>query len=186
MNYIVLDDLPIIITKVQNHKNIKARLLELIDEMPNSAIDSTNCSVSDKITKSDWLLDDSFPRPYLDFIKPTMIDLITEAFKSFNSVGLAFTKFWFQQYKNGDIHDWHVHSGCHFTNVYFIELPDTKFKTEIQNWNRKKLIDLDISEGTIVTFPSMLYHRSPKNYSTDRKTIISFNVDLVSSGNTYV
>lgn len=182
MNQVFFDDMPLLITKMPGHRNFKDHLLDLIDQMPNVSIDSTNCTAAnDHITKSDWNLPEEFPRAYLDFIKPRIIEVMTESLRPFKFNGIAFTKFWFQQYVNGDLHDWHVHSSCHWTNVYYIELPDKNFKTEIQNWNRTKLIDFDIEEGDMIMFPSYLYHRSPRYHSTQRKTIMSFNLDLLSS-----
>jgi hypothetical protein len=38
---------------------------------------------------------------------------------------------------------------------------------------------LDLNEGDLLTFPAYLYHRSPLNISDNRKTIISFNSDVL-------
>lgn len=187
MTNVFLDDLPLIVSRVPDYRNFKDYLLDLIDQMPNLSIDSTNCSAkNDQIKKSDWNLPLEHPRPYLDFIKPKLIETVTESFHSLNLDLIQFHNFWFQQYHNEDLHDWHVHQNCHFANVFFLELPDTDYKTQIQNFNRRKIIDYNVSEGDILTFPSFLYHRSPKNYSTLRKTIISFNFTLTSSTGNYV
>jgi len=181
MTQIFLNESPLIITKMPDHESFKDHLLSLIDEMPHASIDNTNCTADDRITKSDWNIPDEFPRKYLNFIGPKITEVMTDSLKILNYSGLSFTKIWFQQYVVGDIHNWHVHAGCHFTNVYFVELPDKNFKTEIQTCDRSKIIDFDAEEGDIITFPSYLYHRSPRYHSTTRKTIISFNADLLSS-----
>jgi hypothetical protein len=177
---ISLEKFPIIISTVANHTDIKNKLLMLIDEMPNNALVYNDPSIVDKISKTDWNLPNDAERKYLDFIKPVIVDTIFDSFKDLKPEGLAFTKFWFQQYSRSDTHDWHVHMRCHWTSVYFVELPDSNVKTEIQNTNRNFLIDYDAKEGDIVTFPSFLYHRSPPNFSVGRKTIISFNTNFVS------
>jgi hypothetical protein len=167
---------PMFISKLEGHDEHKEYLLSLIDQMPQSSI-----KANDIISKTDWNLDENVDQPYLNFIKPKLVEHITKTFQPFNYSGISFTKFWFQQYTNGDTHKWHVHSSCHFTNVYFLELPDPSFRTEIHTWNRSRTIDYKVKEGDVITFPSIFYHRSPINYSKLKKTIISFNVDLLSS-----
>ena len=53
---------------------------------------------------------------------------------------------WFQQYNVGGFHDWHVHPRCHFTNVYYLELPDTNLVTEIKNMASDAKLDLNIKD----------------------------------------
>jgi hypothetical protein len=84
---------------------------------------------------------------------------------------------WFQQYTNNDFHDWHLHNEVNYTNVYYLELPDKDEKTQIYNILDNTIIDIDIKEGDLVTFPSHLIHRS-KPLQSKRKTIISFNSDF--------
>jgi len=81
---------------------------------------------------------------------------------------------WFQQYKEGDEHDWHNHPHTQFSNVYFLELPSTNMKTEFATHP-----DINVSEGDVITFPAHLVHRSKPNQSNKRKTIISFNSSFI-------
>jgi hypothetical protein len=80
---------------------------------------------------------------------------------------------WFQQYTKSEGHEWHTHAKTNFTNVYFVELPSTSLGTEILNYQK-----LDLKEGDLLTLPGHVYHRSPKNFTNERKTIISFNSDF--------
>ena len=41
-----------------------------------------------------------------------------------NSLDLIVQNIWYQQYNSNDEHDWHTHTGSHYTNIYFVELPD--------------------------------------------------------------
>jgi hypothetical protein len=86
---------------------------------------------------------------------------------------------WFQQYSENSEHTWHNHSRTQFTNIYFLELPDTKYKTEICGLNGK-LIEYEAEEGEILTMPAFLLHRSKPNGSK-RKTILSFNTNYQSA-----
>ena len=58
--------------------------------------------------------------------------------------------------------------------MYFVELPDSKYSIEILGLN-DKLINLDIKEGDIITFPSWLQRRSVPNRGTKNNTIININ-----------
>ena len=80
---------------------------------------------------------------------------------------------WFQQYYANAAHHWHNHSDCQFTNVYFLELPNEDYKTEIIGLEGE-LFSYEAKEGQMITFPSYLQHRSKPN-GNGRKTIISFN-----------
>ena len=82
---------------------------------------------------------------------------------------------WFQQYKKSNIHPWHVHSG-QFVGVYYVELPDDCPKTELVCPWDNKVISVDVKEGDILIFPSMIIHRAPEVINDSRKTIISWNL----------
>jgi hypothetical protein len=169
---------PVIVSRLVQHDQVKEQLLTLIDEMPTSCIDHDN-GLDDVISKTDWNLDDTVREKYLDLVKPILISHTVDEFKKFNSTGIAFGNFWFQQYNHLDTHDWHIHGKCHWTNVYFLELPDKNLKTQIQNFDRSSLINYQATEGDVVSFPSFLYHKSPVNNTLFRKTIISFNTNYV-------
>jgi hypothetical protein len=166
---------PVVVSTLPQHSTVKKQLLELIDKLPESRTDDCYANIS----KTDWNIDETAEEEYLKIIKPILISHIAEEFEKFNSRGIAFGKFWFQQYGHLDTHSWHIHENCHWTNVYFLELPDQKLKTQIQNFNRTGLIDYSAKEGDIVSFPSFLHHKSPINNTTFRKTIISFNTNYV-------
>jgi hypothetical protein len=104
----------------------------------------------------------------------------TNTFKNhYNFEGIQLVSMWFQQYNIGGFHDWHVHPYCHFTNIYFVELPDSKLTTQIKNpFNNHSIMDVVVNEGDILTFPSFFSHSSPLT-ETNRKTIISFNINII-------
>ena len=79
---------------------------------------------------------------------------------------------WFQQYEKDSYHQWHNHEGANFTNVYFLELPDSKFKTKIKVGD--EIIEYEAEEGDLISFPAYLLHTSEKN-GDGRKTVIAFN-----------
>lgn len=84
---------------------------------------------------------------------------------------------WFNQYKTGDRQGWHTHPTVSTSNIYYVDLPDKKYSTEY--YINGEVVQLDVKEGDLVTFPSYLMHRSP--LIRDRgvsKTIISFGFSL--------
>ena len=85
--------------------------------------------------------------------------------------------FWYQQYEHGDYHDWHLHPSVLFSSVYYLELPEGTSKTEFKT--PQQTFSIDIKEGEILTFPSFFFHRSAINKSTQRKTIIASNWDVL-------
>ena len=164
---------PIVVSKLKRHDEIKHMLLQLLEQMPSSNIKTAR----DNITKTDWHLHDALKETYLNFVKPILTDHIYREFEQFNVPALKIENFWFQQYENSDTHDWHIHGGSHWSNVYFLELPDNKLKTQIVNFNNNQLIDYEAIEGDVVSFPAMLYHRSPINDTRFRKSVIAFNME---------
>ena len=164
--------------KKKEHTKIKDQVLTLIANMPVSEIKNDN-GLDDVISKTDWKLEDDVREPYLKVVRPLLVSHIFQEFKQLNVKGIEFGNFWFQQYNQSDTHEWHIHGKCHWTNVYFLELPDVNLKTEIRNFNNSELIEYSASEGDVISFPSFLYHRSPVNNTAQQKTIISFNTNYV-------
>jgi hypothetical protein len=88
------------------------------------------------------------------------------------------TNFWFQQYTNNDLHDWHYHGDSNISFIYYVELPDSKYSTEFFDIESREIFKPEVSEGDIIVFPSHIPHRSPRIESNTRKTIISWNMSL--------
>lgn len=154
------------ITKINNYQEVNKKLIFLINKIPNNSLLGKN----DSISHTDWNLPRETKREYLEYfleiIKPYMLKIANELKSKTCHIDNA----WFQQYKKNNVHQWHTHAKCQFTNVYFVELPLSSLGTEILDQEKLKL-----KEGDLLTFPSYFYHRSPINLTNKRKTIISFN-----------
>ena len=86
---------------------------------------------------------------------------------------------WFQQYEKNSFHEWHTHTQCQWSSVYYLEFPKGSPRTVFVNpINNTDTFDVDTEEGDIITFPSFIVHSAPKVESNKRKTIISFNSDI--------
>jgi hypothetical protein len=155
-----------------DHNKHKQNLLNLIDSIPNL---SSNIELGEQVSKSDWYLNSSYPRKYWDYF----FNILAPWFDHMeNKYGHKISKmqianYWFQQYLDSDYHGWHTHPNSNFSNVYFLELPETNMTTEFKDHK-----PISVKEGDIITFPAYLLHRSPINSSGKRKTVIVFNSNM--------
>jgi len=164
-------NIPIYVERFYKHNELKSQLLDLI-----SIAESSEERQDDCISNTDWNLNLGLGVPkYQQLILPFILD---QSQKTFNrGSALQLTDMWFQQYHQGDEHGWHVHDSCHWANVYFLELPSSNEKTQILDLERNEIV-YEAQEGDIVSFPSMLLHRSKPNLSLDKKTIIAYNINF--------
>jgi len=156
------------IQDVPNHQTHKKILLDLIKQLPNNPYEN--------ISKTDWNLPKKLKRKYLDYFYPNISKSLMDNLQVYyKSKSWRITNAWFQQYKKDSYHEYHNHTQTNFTNVYFLELPDTNFKTILKIENKE--YEYEVKEGQLITFPAHLLHTSkPNGYK--RKTIISFNSDF--------
>ena len=92
--------------------------------------------------------------------------------------GFDLKQIWYQQYLKGSNHPWHTHAS-NFTGVYYLEYPEGSPSTEVISPYTREKHCLDMaSEGDFIVFPSHWIHRSPPNHTSNRKTIISYNLDV--------
>ena len=160
----------IIKTHISNHKKHKSNLLDLIDSIPN--ISSDVCE-GEQVAKSDWYLNSSYPRKYWDYFFDILNPWFDNMKNTYGSNKVIIDNYWFQQYSKNNYHDWHNHPKCHFSSIYYLELPKTNLVTEFKTHK-----SISTKEGDIITFPAHLLHRSPVNNSEKRKTVIVFNSNI--------
>lgn len=153
---------------VQYHESIKEQLVSLISISPclNHVTNTEN-----HIT--DYHISTDITRTYEECIMPVVVEHIREFQTFYNFSGIKLHHLWFQKYKKGGFHSWHVHPFCHFTNVYYISLPNKTISTEIKG------VNVTVNEGDILSFPSFLLHQSPVNTYDEEKLIVSFNTNII-------
>ena len=99
------------------------------------------------------------------------------------------TESWFNQYiaESGSEHPWHHHSESeimavqknpciNLASIYYVELPYEALITILKDPETGKEIIPDVKEGQILTFGADILHKSPRNFTNTRKTVISFNL----------
>ena len=150
----------------------KKKLIELIYKIPENKFDY--------ISHTDWTLDENINREYKEYFKKFILnDFVAyfgSMFKGYSQIEID--KFWFQIYRKNDFHAEHTHSRAHFTNVFYIQLPEENLKTKIKMPDNT-ILNFNAKEGQIITFPAYCRHSSPINTSDKEKIIISFNLDCV-------
>jgi len=168
---------PITIRKFQHHELFKNQLLDLINSQETY---ERIVHEGTDITKCDWPTNkDDFDRHWVTLIKQPLIDHLDVWAKDANFLGFIINQIWFQQYTKSSGHGWHTHPNCHYTNVYYLDLPKGCPKTQyIDPMDNKTVCEFDVEEGDIITFPNILLHRAPPNQSDDVKTIISWNLNV--------
>ena len=162
------------IQKIKNHKDIKNKLLSLISETPKKRW-TNNESKSDlgfDVSLTDWQVDGEFE--YRKFYLEN-VNKYFERYDFINSSKSLIHNVWFHQYYKNDYHNWHIHAGCQFASVYYLELPNKKYSTEFYDYKYKEIKKFDVEEGDLIIFPSYTPHRAIKVLEDGRKTIISAN-----------
>jgi hypothetical protein len=162
--------LPILITKFERHKELKDQILNLIDD----SISESSSHFSDKISKTDYYCQGS--NKYWDIIYPHLNYAMKYTMDKIQYDEWEIDGYWFQQYNHSDIHGWHYHPKTFYSNVYYLEKPKDGPGTELVVPLTGEIISPKVEEGEILTFPSIMKHRSPTNISSERKTVIAFNI----------
>ena len=163
------------VTDVTEYKEFNKKLLSMIDDMP----DMNRYEENELINKSDWGLPRDYDRPYLTYFYSVIGEYMDKMCYFLNCRYVEIHNGWFQQYIQKDKHNWHNHHNCQFTNVYFVELPEQSLVTQLYDFVNNKVIDtIEVKEGQILSFPSNIIHRSNRNITDKRKTVISFNTSF--------
>tara|TARA_R100001086_G_scaffold236636_1_gene160226 strand:- start:837 stop:1334 length:498 start_codon:yes stop_codon:yes gene_type:complete len=152
---------------LDNHIKHKNNLLTLIDKIEK---DDDIKFGSDSLHKSDFYLDLKLKKEYLNYFYKIIDPIMLKLCDKLSCVNYTIHNAWFQQYKKNNFHGWHTHTQTQFSNIYFLQLPNTELSTEFFNYEKP-----DIKEGDVFTFPSYVFHRSPINKTNKQKTVIAFN-----------
>lgn len=166
-----------VINPLKEHKEIKQKILDLINEQERfehlyDPVDGVN------ITKCDWGTSRwDTGRPWAQELMKYLGPHLNQTISDMGYVKCIVHELWFQQYAKSSQHGWHVH-GQNWTNVYYLDMPNGTPKTQFINpFDQTTICEFDVKEGDVLTFPSYVIHRAPRNDSDDVKTIISWNMD---------
>ena len=178
MKKIQIDDC-ICHSKIKNHYKIKDKILSEIDKCEDDSLHSIDSYYSDSISKLDWNNSSDTGRPWVKIFLPEFCEDIKEIVSSLCYNRINIKQMWYQQYLEGDTHGWHIH-GQHFTGVYYLEFPSGCSKTEVCSPYNFETKQINTIEGDLIVFPAHYIHRGLPNKKI-RKTIVSFNFDIVAN-----
>jgi len=156
------------------HDIIKKPILDLINKIPNNKF----IVPYENIFHTDWNLPKDFHREYIDYFLKYLEPYLKKIANFLKMEIIKLHNCWFQQYKKQNFHEWHVHPGANYTNIYYLELPKKSMITKFFNQYDNKYIEIEIKEGDLLTFPAYVLHCSDPVVEEDTKTIISFNTSF--------
>ena len=176
---------------VKSHSVTRNTLLKEIESSDGyeCATDDFNGDYISKISKTNWdkvpLVNGRWPYFLVKEVNHSFVNFLEREYGA-KERGWTITKEWFNQYypNSGSDHPWHHHSRPNgdwvngIACVYYIELKDKSLRTVLKNPKTGKEIIPRVKEGQILTFDANMYHKSPRNFSSTRKTVISFNIEF--------
>tara|TARA_B100001250_G_scaffold298138_1_gene259632 strand:- start:290 stop:808 length:519 start_codon:yes stop_codon:yes gene_type:complete len=167
---------PYNIFKVKNHLKNKERILMRMSTTGHP-LNINGCQA--RISKTDW--GNTTTEWYSFALSQGDRELYEKLISKKYKCNIAVVNSWFNQYDpySASSHPWHDHPHSELTNVYFVELEDKSLGTVLKNPKTGKDINVRVEEGQILTFHASIMHKSPKNLTNSRKTVISFNTRFV-------
>lgn len=173
---------PILKMRFGLHDEMREKTLQLIDQMNAGSYQAVDDHgyLKTNISKCDWNVSREEPREYLNYIQEAIYKEHAQMFFDRGFQAVKMINMWFQQYEKNASHEWHVHTQCQWSSVYYLEYPEGSPKTVFVNpLNNDGTFDIDdVEEGDILTFPSFIIHCAPEIKDDKRKTILSFNTDV--------
>ena len=165
----------ILTVKVKGHKKYKQKILDAIDDLPFNNYHAAG--IHDKnLAVSDWGLPKDYPRKYIDiYYKDVVPSPMEEIQKYYGAQGWTITNSWYKTYNKNSYYPWHNHPNVNFSVVYFLELPDSEFRTTVKI--QDKIIEYEAKEGDLICFPAYLLHKAAENKG-GRKTVIVSNANI--------
>ncbi len=163
------------VLNITEHKEFKEYMLGYISKQPCTPLVECN----DDITNTDWQNSQDHNREYVKKFKNILNPYLTKITKALYAETFYVNNMWYQQYANNSKHQWHRHTECNWSAVYYLELPSNDVATQLFDIPNNKIVhEKNIKEGDLFLFPSNILHRSPPNLTNNIKSIISFNLDF--------
>ena len=159
------------INTMENYSDIKERLISEIYESPGTR--------SKSITKTDYFSqlggsNEKYWHTIFPFIEDSYDRIRSYIYGDFKkSIDVEFHNVWHHIYEENSHHPYHAHPACHFSNVFYVNLPSESVITHYLNIN-----DIKVKEGDMITFPGWYVHSSPKNLNKESKMVIAFNTSF--------
>lgn len=179
----IMFEIPLYHIKCQDWEVKKQKLLNLVNKsnLSYSKGESVKTSFHDHIEHSTSDIKGEFTEVLSKLLK-------TEIETFCNQSGLSFlrmTNSWFQTASSKDYHSIHNHGALGYTCIGYIQYDKelhspTHFVAPYTNPLNGNIIRYvpNVDEGSLVFFPSMIFHYAEPNNSDIERTILSFNIDV--------
>jgi len=161
---------------IKNFDSYKNEILDIINTSPYD----TQHSGGSYINKTDFKINEYRPyaKLFTHLINPYHVALNKHLSIPLRKIKINIDNLWFQQYTKNDTHTWHTHPKANFSNILYIEKPEgvhTQFYCPITG---NVFYINNLKEGSVITFPAYMIHRSSENKSTANKTVIVYNSNV--------
>jgi hypothetical protein len=153
--------------KIDDWESVQDKILLAIDMVKdNNVCEYANMSYSDYKVDAKPL--------YWEVFENAVRSSLEDYMSSWKCNDIRIGNMWFAEYTKGADFNWHTHEGCNMSGVLQIVLEDKDNATQLLG------TPIDLEEGDLVLFPSMLPHRSPM-LNDSHKIVIGFNWDICGS-----
>jgi hypothetical protein len=154
--------------RIEDWDNNKEKILLGIEMMK----DEEECLYAE-MTRSDYKA--RMKPVYKELVTKLLNKPLREYAKTWNCTDISIGNMWFAEYDHeGAIFNWHTHEGANMSGVLTVLLENSEEATQILG------TPIDLEEGDVVLFPSMMPHRCPP-IGTTHKIVIGFNWDQFGS-----
>lgn len=134
--------------------------------------------------KNSFNIDESNSQQLSNNLEEILKDELDSFKSNFHIEEFEIIQSWFQVEDRGMYHPIHNHGYGHFSSVCYIEFDKDKHKPthfvspapDVVSGDIMKFIPDNITEGSIIFFPSGLPHYSPGNTTNVSRKILSFNI----------
>ena len=166
------------VLNLRDHHLNKKKILSMISHKGECVDDGYSV-----ISKTDWNNQEreNFNWYSFSLSKRDSISYSKFLYNKFKKSDARIEHLWFNQYdpNSGSNHIFHTHYNELDQNdlaaIYYVELEDKSLRTILKHPKTGKEIIPRVKEGQILTFDAKIEHRSPRNYTNTRKTVLSFN-----------
>ena len=151
--------------KIDDWSAVQDKLLLAIDMIK----DNNKCLYAN-MSHSDYKVDG---KPlYWEVFENAVRKHLEDYMFSWHCAEMRIGNMWFAEYsEHGADFNWHTHEGCNMSGVLQVILEDKENATQLLGNS------IELEEGDLVVFPSMLPHRSP-TITDSHKLVIGFNWDI--------
>lgn len=166
---------PLILIEIKDWEEKKEKIISLIDEKKISKDHQENHYTS-------YFYRQDSENPELNKIFNNEFSAFC---KSINVKNYSLESFWIQKYENMNEHTIHNHGATGYSFVCYVEFDPEKHKSTtfispFNNFITGEIINHlpNVTEGTLIFFPSSIHHYAPINTSNSPRIILSGNMSV--------